>query len=197
MHIVVCVKQTPDSNSVYIDPITGRVDEDRFVRVINPADACAVEAAVSIKEQLGGSVFVLTLGPEDAESVLRAALAMGADRALRLWGAPAANWEPYQVARALAVGIQSAFPFSDLILCGDASSDWSTGIVGPAIAEALDLPQVTGVVRLAIAQEMEQLTIQITRRLERGYRELLAAYPPLLLTVSSDLNEPRYPSLPA
>ncbi len=72
LHICVCVEQTPDSASVYIDPITGQVDSERFVRVLNPADACAVEAAVRLKEQAGGNIEVLTLGPEDAEGALRA-----------------------------------------------------------------------------------------------------------------------------
>src|SRR5258706_581683 len=81
MHIVVCVKQTPDSTSVYIDPISGQVDEERFVQILNPADACAVEAAVRLKEHLGGKVTALTVGPRDAEGTLRASLALGADSA--------------------------------------------------------------------------------------------------------------------
>src|SRR6266851_6336150 len=85
LHICVCIKQTPDSASVYVDPVTGKVDSERFVQVLNPADACAVEAAVRLKEQTGGTVKVLTLGPKDAEGALRAALAIGANNALRLW----------------------------------------------------------------------------------------------------------------
>ena len=67
MHIYVCVKQTPDGTSVYIDPITGQVDVERFVQILNPADACAIEAAARLKEQVGGTVIVLTIGPRDAE----------------------------------------------------------------------------------------------------------------------------------
>src|SRR5438270_4284015 len=106
LHICVCVKQTPDSASVYIDPITGQVDEERFVQVLNPADACAVEAAVRLKEQLGGTVFALTLGPNDAEDALRGALAIGADSALRLWSPQASEWGPFMVAAALAACIR-------------------------------------------------------------------------------------------
>src|SRR5207249_9644591 len=102
LHICVCVKQTPDSSSVYIDPITGQVDAERFVQVLNPADACAVEAAVRLKEQVGGIVKVLTLGPQDADGPLRATLALGADSALRLWNAQAEAWGPFTVAAALA-----------------------------------------------------------------------------------------------
>ncbi len=197
MHICVCIKQTPDSASVYIDPITEQVDVERFVQVLNLADACAVEAAVRLKEQVGGTVKALTLGPKDAEGALRAALAIGADAALRLWNSQAAEWGPFTVAAALAACLQRETPLPDLILCGDASSDWSSGIVGPALAQQLDLPQVTGVAQLALVKAQEPITLRMTRKLERGYRELLEAELPLLITVTGDLNEPRYPSLPA
>ncbi len=272
MHICVCVKQTPDSASVYVDPITGVVDYGRFVQVLNPADACAVEAAVRLKEALysrgdprsrpgigdprghseisdshglpgvgnpGCTIKVLTLGPKDAEGALRAALAIGADSALRLWNARAEAWGPFTVAAALAGYLRSETPSPDLVLCGDSSSDWSSGIVGPALAQQLDLPQVTSVVQLKLLDEDEilrgvypersewaqddtgsaqddtdvvqggtgvvqgdtgallRMTLQLTRKLERGYRELLEAVLPLLITVTGDLNEPRYPSLPA
>jgi len=257
MRICVCVKQTPDSSSVYVDPINGQVDYERFVQVLNPADACAVEAAVRLKEQLGGTVLALTLGPEDAEGALRAALAIGADTAIRLWHSQASDWGAFTVAAALAAYIKrgqgggtdgrkasclggrytSLPPLRpDLVLCGDASSDWASGTVGPALAEMLDLPQITGVIQLNVVAGIpasqagcpvwrtgnaparstdpakstdpdrppdtnntgnaQLITLQVTRRLERGYRELLEAQPPLLMTVTSNLNEPRYPSLP-
>lgn len=201
INITVCIKQTPDSSSVYIDPITRQVDYERFVQVLNSADACAVEAAVRLKEQFGGQVTIVTLGPRDMEGALRAALAIGADSALRLWNAQAETWGPFTVAAALAAYLKSiaASPVPDLILCGDAASDWSSGIVGPALAEQLELPQVTGVIRLeAHAQDGKRATnLRITRKLERGYHELLEAQMPLLITVTGELNEPRYPSLPA
>ncbi|HEY6285511.1 MAG TPA: hypothetical protein VIX20_07605 [Ktedonobacteraceae bacterium] len=210
MYICVCVKQTPDSASVYVDPITGDVDYERFVQVLNPADACAVEVAVRIKEQVGGTINVLTVGPKDAEGVLRAALAIGADSALRLWNEYAGEWGPFTVAAALAGYLNSETFLPDLVLCGDSSSDWSSGIVGPALAEQLDLPQVTSVMQLKILEAKDdtgviqddtvaslRMTLQLTRKLERGYRELLEAELPLLITVTGDLNEPRYPSLPA
>src|SRR5260370_21113932 len=113
MHSLVCIKQTPDSSSVYIDPITGQVDYERFVQILNPADACAVEAAVRLKEQSGGSIMAITLGPQDAEGALRAALAMGADTALRLWNLQASDWGPFMVAAALAACIQREVPEVD------------------------------------------------------------------------------------
>jgi electron transfer flavoprotein alpha/beta subunit len=207
LYICVCIKQTPDSASVYVDPITGDVDYERFVQVLNPADACAVEAAVRLKESLSSrgdfrghpvcTIKVLTLGPKDAEGALRAALALGADSASRLWNASAGDWGPFTVAAALAAYLKSEPFLPDLVLCGDSSSDWSSGIVGPALAEQLDLPQVTSDMQLSLREEKEPVTLQLTRKLERGYRELLEAKLPLLLAVTSELNEPRYPSLPA
>lgn len=197
LNICVCIKQTPDSASVYVDPVTGEVDSERFVQVLNPADACAVEAAVRLKEQTGGTVKVLTLGPKDAEGALRAALAIGAGSALRLWNPRAGEWDPFTVAAAIASWLQHELSIPDLILCGGSTSDWSSGIVGPALAQQLDLPQVTGIVQLNLLKEQEPVTLRLTRRLERGYHELLEAELPLLITVNGDLNEPRYPSLPA
>lgn len=203
MHIIVCIKQTPDSSSVYIDPITGQVDAERFVQILNPADACAIEAAVRLKEQLGGTVQAITLGPKDAEDALRATLAIGADSAVRLWNTQADEWGPFAVAAALAAYIQTSSPSPDIILCGDSASDWSSGIVGPTIAEKLTFPQITSVSQLEVinAQDTQDtkntLSLRVTRKLERGYRELLEAHPPLLMTVTAELNEPRYPSLPA
>ena len=200
MQICVCVKQTPDSSSVYVDPISGQVDAERFVQILNPPDTCAIEAAVRLKEQIGGSIQVLTLGPADAEGALRAALAIGADSAVRLWDARASMWGPFTVAHALATYISRQPPMPDLILCGDMASDWSSGIVGPAIAETLNLPQITGVSQLDVLPDSEKNNppkLRVTRTLEHGYRERLEAQLPLLIAVTSDLNEPRYPSLPA
>lgn len=200
MQICVCVKQTPDSSSVYVDPISGQVDSERFVQILNPADACAVEAAVRLKEQVGGSIQVLTLGPADAAGSLRAALAMGADAAIRLWNTSASTWGPFKVASALAAYIRQMVPPVDLILCGATASDWSSAIVGPVIAEKLQLPQITGVCQLELLprqRQADRFTLLVTRKLERGYRERLEATSSLLLTVSSDINEPRYPALPA
>src|SRR5260370_12022808 len=163
LHICVCVKQTPDSASVYVDPVTGEVDSERFVLVLNPADACAVEAAVRLKEQTGGTVKVLTLGPKDAEGALRAALPIGTGSALRLWNPQATEWGPFTVAPALASYLQHEASVPDLILCGGSTSDWSSGIVGPALAQQLDLPQVTGVAQLNLLQKKEPITLPLMR----------------------------------
>nr|BBH95554.1 electron transfer flavoprotein subunit beta [Thermogemmatispora argillosa] len=197
MRVAVCLKQAPDSSSVYVDPISGEVDTERFVQTLNAADACALEAALRLKEQLGGSVFALTLGPSESEEVLRVALAMGADTVERLWHPHAVNWGPLTIAAALAARLRVDSSLPDVIFCGEESSDWASGTVGPALAAYLGLPQITGVIGLEAHQDAGRLVLQVTRRLERGYRERLRAEPPLLLTTHETLNEPRYPSLPA
>src|ERR1700730_118231 len=199
MHIVVCVKQTPDSTSANIDPFSGQIDEERFVQILNPADACAVEAAVRLKERLGGQVTVLTVGPRDSEGALRASLALGADTALRLWTPSASTWGPLSIAAALAAIINNERLSPDVLLCGDHSSDWASGTVGPALAAYLDLPQVTSVSRLELLQgsETKAPVLHLSASLYRGYRGLLEATPPVWITVNASINEPRYPSLPA
>jgi electron transfer flavoprotein beta subunit len=197
VHICVCVKQTPDSASVYIDPLSGQIDVERFVQVLNAADACALEAAMQLKEQPDDRVTAITLGPPDAGGALRAALAMGADNVLRLWHPAADLWSAITIAAALAAAIHTLQPWPDLVLCGDASSDWGSGTVGPALAEYLALPQVSGVVQLAATRQPAQAMLLVSRQLERGYREKLEVLLPALITVTSTLNEPRYPSLPA
>ncbi|WP_376797379.1 electron transfer flavoprotein subunit beta/FixA family protein [Thermogemmatispora sp.] len=197
MRIAVCLKQAPDSSSVYVDPISGEVDRERFVQSLNAADACALEAALRLKEKVGGSILALTVGPEESEEVLRVALAMGADSVERLWHASAADWGPLTIAAALAARLRADSALPELIFCGEASSDWASGTVGPALAAYLGLPQITGVIGLEPLEEDGSLLLRLSRRLERGYRERLLAKPPLLLTVHETLNEPRYPSLPA
>ena len=197
MHTYVCVKQTPDSTSVYVDPVTGQVDVERFVQVLNPADACAIEAAVRLKEQVGGTITVLTLGPHEAEGALRAGLAIGADTAIRLWHDAADEWGAFTVAKAMATYMQSAETFPDLIFCGDSSSDWSSGIIGPALAQHLNIPQITNVAQVSLVPQQEFTHLRATRKLERGYREILEIEMPCVLMVTASLNEPRYPSLPA
>src|SRR5579875_2069777 len=167
MRVAVCLKQAPDSSSVYVDPISGEVDTERFVQTLNAADACALEAALRLKEQLGGSVFALTLGPDESEEALRVALAMGADTVERIWHPSAVNWGPMTIAAALAARLRADSALPDLIFCGEQSSDWASGTVGPALAVYLGLPQITGVIGLKAGQEAGRPVLQVTRRLER------------------------------
>ncbi len=193
MKIVVCIKQVADPGSVDVDPVTGGIDEERLIYVVNPADRCAVEEAVRISERAGGvEVVVVTLGPPRAEEALRQCLALGADRALRLWDSGLERLSALATAQILAQAVKSREP--DLLLCGARSADWGSEQVGPAIAELLGLPQVCHVTKLELSPQGHTATVQ--RKLERGERELVECPLPALLTVDPALNEPRYPSLP-
>ncbi|MFQ5875179.1 MAG: electron transfer flavoprotein subunit beta/FixA family protein [Dehalococcoidia bacterium] len=193
MKIVVCVKQVPDPNSVDVNPVTGAIDEERLIYVVNPPDKCAVEEAVRIKEWLGeGEVTAITLGPPRAEEALRQCLALGADGALRLWDRDMESLDALSIALVLAEAIKGMG--YDLILCGAESADRGSGQVGAAIAELLGLPQVCGITELKLEPEGRSATVQ--RKLERGQREVVECPLPALFTVDASLNEPRYPSLP-
>jgi electron transfer flavoprotein beta subunit len=191
--IVVCIRQVPDLGSVDVDPVTGAIDEERLIYVVNPADECAVEEAVRIKERVGGGeVVVITLGPPQAEEALRQCLALGADQAVRIWDRGLETISALATARILARAIESRE--YDLVLCGARSADWGSGQVGPAIAEILGLPQVCHITKLKLSPQQQVATVQ--RKLERGEREVVECPLPALFTVDPALNEPRYPSLP-
>ena len=193
MKIVVCIKQVPDPASVDVDPVTGAIDEERLIYVVNPADECAVEEAVRIKERVGGGkVVVITLGLPRAEEALRQCLALGADQAVRIWDRGLETLSALASARILAQAIKSRE--YDLVLCGARSADWGSEQVGPAIAELLGLPQVCHITELELSPQRRAATVQ--RKLERGERELVECPLPALFTVDPALNEPRYPSLP-
>jgi len=190
---VVCIKQVIDPGSVDVDPVTGAIDEERLIHVVNPADECAVEEAVRIKERVGaGEVVVITVGPPEAEEALRQCLALGADQAIRVWDRGFETLSALATARILAQAIKSRE--YDLILCGARSADWGSGQVGPAIAELLGLPQVCHITKLELSSQGRTVTVQ--RKLERGEREQIECPLPALLTIDPALNEPRYPSLP-
>jgi len=193
LKIVVCIKQVPDPGSVDVDPVTGAIDEERLIYVVNSADECAVEEAVRIKERVDrGEVTVLTIGPPRADDAIRQCLALGADQAVRIWDTGLETLSALASARILAQAIKSRE--YDLVLCGARSADWGSEQVGPAIAELLGLPQVCHIAKLELSPQGHAATVQ--RKLERGERELVECPLPALFTVEAALNEPRYPSLP-
>ncbi|TAK36409.1 MAG: electron transfer flavoprotein subunit beta/FixA family protein [Chloroflexota bacterium] len=195
MRIVVCAKQVLDIGiPLEIDEAQKGLVEDGLVYMLNPADRCAVEEAVRLKEQRGqGEVIVVTLGPSRAHEVLRECLAIGADRALHLLDKGFDDSDPYATAVALSRAIGGLE--SDLILCGSQSLDGGSSQVGAILAELLGLPQVSAVTHLEVAPDAK--TGLVHRKLERGNREALECILPAVLTVESGLNEPRYPSLPS
>ena len=189
MLIIVCVKQVPDSTDVKSDPETGRIMRDGVPSIVNPDDRHAVEAAVRLKEQTGAEVVLLTMGPPQAKSALKEMLAMGADRAILLTDSAFAGADTYATAFTLGLAIRK-LGSPHVIFCGRQAIDGDTAQVGPQLAEFLGIPQVTHVKELA----WEDPTFAVSRALDEGHYALRVV-PPVLFSVVSELNQPRYPSM--
>ncbi|PZE21088.1 electron transfer flavoprotein subunit beta/FixA family protein [Paenibacillus xerothermodurans] len=185
MNIWVCLKQTFDTEEkIKLD--NGRIVEDDVNWVINPYDEYAVEEAVRLREQCGGQVTVVTVGPERVDTALRHALAMGADQAAAIGGV---EGDETVIASALACYLKDQ-P-CDLILAGNQSIDNGAGQVGVRVAEHLHIPHVTSVIKLAV----EDNAVKLERDVEGDIYHIEARLP-LLVTCQQGLNDPRYPSLP-
>jgi len=190
MHIVVCIKQVPDTADVKIDPKTNTLIREGVASVINPFDMYAIEEAIRIKEKNGGKVTVLSMGPPQAESALREAISMGADSAVLLSDRAFAGSDTWATSYTLSMALRKLAPFQ-LVICGKQASDGDTAQVGPGMAAHLDLPQITYVRKI---EEIADEHIVAERLLEDG-TEVIRSPLPCLLTVVKEINEPRIPSL--
>ncbi|HKX17588.1 MAG TPA: electron transfer flavoprotein subunit beta/FixA family protein [bacterium] len=190
MNIVVCVKHVPDTEVPIKIRADGRgVEESGLNHVLNFYDEHGVEEALRIKERFGGTVTLVTAGPSRAVEALRTGLAMGADAAIHIQDPALSSLDHVGTARVLAAAIK---PLSaDLVLCGKLSTDDNAAVVGPAVAEFLDLPQATAITKL----ELGEGAATAHREVE-GAVEVLEVKLPAVITVERGINEPRYPSLP-
>ncbi|EGD52793.1 Electron transfer flavoprotein alpha/beta-subunit [Thermoanaerobacter ethanolicus JW 200] len=188
MNILVFIKQVPDTNEVKIDPVTKTLIREGVPSIINPDDKNALEEAIRIKEEYGAKVIVITMGPPQAETALREALAMGADEAYLLTDRVFAGADTYATAKTLSK-MAKKFDY-DIIFCGRQAIDGDTAQVGPQLAEQLNVPQVTYVKEVKIEGD----TLIVKRALEDGY-EVIKVKMPVLLTAIKELNTPRYPSI--
>lgn len=189
LNIVVCIKQVPMVTELPWDERTGTLRRDLASGMMNPACKHAMEAALRIKEALGASITVLTMGPPAAEEVLREALAMGASRAILICDRLLAGSDTYATSFVLAEAIKKEVPESDLILCGAYTSDSETAQVGPQLAEELHIPAAAYAEHLDISGR----TLRV-RRLVDNFRETLEMEFPALVTVSMEQYGPRYAS---
>jgi electron transfer flavoprotein beta subunit len=194
VHFLICLKQVPDSSEVRIDPATNTLIREGVPSIINPYDAHALEEAVRLKEQFGGKVTVVSMGPPQAKAALKKAMTFGADRAILLSDRLFAGSDSLATAYILAVAIQKIKETEavDLVFCGKEAIDGDTAQTGPGIAQRLGLTQLTYVIRI---RSLEQGTITVERKMEGG-REVVTARLPALLTVEKELNDLRYASLP-
>ena len=185
MNIVVCLKQVPDTAAVKIDPKTGTLIRDGVPSIINPEDKHALESALQIKDEVGGKITVITMGPLQAKNALREALCMGADEAILITDRAFAGADTLATSKTLAGALKKLE--YDIVLAGRQAIDGDTAQVGPEIAEHLDIPQVTYVQGV----KLEENGLLVNRALEDGY-ELIKVNTPVLLTAIKELNEPRY-----
>lgn len=194
MEVLVCVKRVPATGA----KITVTADEQRIETrnlgfTVSPHEECAVEEAVRLIEKHGGSSTVLTLGPEEAAEQLRDALALGIDRAILL-ATDGGEWDPIATARAIADTVrerQESGAGFDVFLFGNEAADTGGYQVGIRVANALDLPCVSGIKGLEIESDKA-----IARREVSGGWEIFEVPLPAVFTVKEGINLPRYPSLP-
>jgi electron transfer flavoprotein beta subunit len=194
MNILVCVKPVPDVSVITLDPKTGLIDDNDLVYVINPCDMVALEEALGIKERDGvGRVTVISVAPPFIKRLIRRCLAMGADEANLLWDSDFDRLDSYATGVILAKAIASIQ--YDLILCGQKAIDTEAGLVGSVIAESLDIPLATRVVKIDVSPDGKKVNTE--SKLEKGNRLKMEVSLPALLAVEADLNEPRYAGLPS
>ena len=190
MHIVVCIKQVPDTRNVRIDPDTHTLVRQGVESIINPFDMFAMEAALNIKDQNGARVTVVTMGPPQAGEALRDTLGLGADDAVLLSDRAFAGSDTWATATTLAAAVRKMGDV-DVIVCGKQAVDGDTAQVGPEMAALLDIPYATFVKKI----EMEgNGSLKVVRQTDEGI-EVWQLHLPALLTVIKEVGEPRVPSL--
>ena len=202
MHIVVPIKQVPETSNVKMDPVTGTMIRAGVGTVVNPLDLFAIETAVRLKEAHGGRITTLTMGPRGAEKALREAIAMGCDDGVLISDRAFAGSDSWSTSYTLAQAIRTLGEF-DLIVAGERATDGDTGQVGPGIAAWLDLPVATYVAAItrveparasAHARDCARGGLTVERLVEEGY-QILDLPLPALLTVVKELAAPRLPTL--
>ena len=190
-HCIVCVKQVPDTAHITTDAMKpdGTVNRSALPAIMNPDDLHALEAALAVREQHGGSVTAITMGPLGAAEVLRECLYRGADRAVLINDRRAAASDTLATSYILSQAIRKLGP-CDLVFCGRQAIDGDTAQVGPQIAEKLGLVQITYLERFL---ELSDRLARIRRNTGNGW-EVLEARLPLLVTVLDTANRPRPPA---
>ena len=191
MKIVVCIKQVPDTAEVKLDPKTNTLIREGVPSIINHDDKAGLEAALRLREQVGGTVTVVCMGPPQADVALREALAMGADDAYLLSAREFGGSDTYATSQILAAAVDTiGLDKDDIVFCGRQAIDGDTAQVGPQMAEKLHLPQVT----YAADIQKDGDTLTIKRMLEDGYMTI-KVNTPCLITCIKELNTPRYMSV--
>ena len=190
MNIIVCLKQVPGTTKVTIDSQTNTLVRQGIKNIVNPFDTYALEEGVRIKERYKGKVTALSMGPPQAEEVLREAISSGADEAILLSDRAFAGADTLATSYTLARAINKIQEY-DLVICGRQTIDGDTGQVGPELAEMLEIPFVAYVSQI---EEIANGQMRVQRMVEEGH-EVIETSLPAVITVVKEINVPRLPSL--
>lgn len=190
MRFIVCLKQVPNTTEIKIDPQTNTLVREGVESILNPFDAYAVEEAVRLKEAHGGSVVAISMGPNQVESTLREAVALGVDEIILLSDRKFAGADTWATSYTLAAAIKRLGNY-DLILTGQQAIDGDTAQVGPGIAAHLDIPQTCFVRKI---EAISPTKIRVQRLMEDGF-DTVEMCSPALISVVKEINTPRLPSL--
>ena len=188
MKIVVCIKQVPDTTEIKLDPVTGTLIRDGVPSIMNPDDKGGLEFALQLKDQYGAHVTVITMGPPQAEAILREAYAMGVDRAILLSDRKFGGADTLATSNTIAAALRS-LEF-DLLITGRQAIDGDTAQVGPAMAEYLGIPCAAWVGEIA---DVDDASVTVGQDFV-NVRQLAKMKLPCLLTVEKDIYTPRLPS---
>lgn len=191
MRIAVCVKQVPQTTEVKVNPETGTLVRAGVPSILNPFDQYALERALELKRQNGAEVVVVSMGPPQAKTVLRLALALGADRAVLLSDRAFAGADTWATSYTLARAMRKIGDV-DLILCGMMAIDGDTGQTGPGIAQHLGIAQIT----YCESAEMNGKRLRAKRLIDDGWEKVECALPVLCTFVVPPDFTPAFPSFP-
>jgi electron transfer flavoprotein beta subunit len=195
MHIVVCIKQVPDSAQIRVHPVTNTIMRQGVPAIVNPYDLFALEEALRLKDQFGGRVTVLCMGPPQAEEALRKCISFGATDAVLVTDRAFAGADTLATSYALAAAIRKIGQQQsvDLVFTGKQTIDGDTAQVGPGIAKRLGLNLLTYVSQI-VEVDLDGRRLKVERRAEGGV-QLLETTLPSLITMLEGTNEMRYASL--
>lgn len=189
LKIAVMIKQVPDSQDISIDPVTKTLNRSMARNVVNPPDVNATEAAIQLKDRYGGEITAITMGPPMADTALLQLMGMGVDNGVLVTDRVFAGADTWPTAFTLASVVDYLGGF-DVVLCGEETTDSSTGHVGPGIAEFLGCEQATYANKI----EYQDGRFVVNRDIE-GAEETISIGTPAVITITLNANEPRNPTL--
>jgi len=194
--IFVCIKQVPGITEVRVNPKTNTLIREGIPSIMNPMDKNGIQLALDIKEKHGGEIIALSMGPPQAEEVLREALSMGADKAYLLSDRAFAGADTLATSHTLSLAIKKILSEGKeeeiyLVICGNEAIDGDTAQVGPELAEELGIPQITYVRKIEMSGE--KITVERVFRPEEIV--IIETSLPALVSLLREINVPKFPTM--